>query len=155
MVLEQVFSPETVILNLESTEKDELFEEMVEVLVSVQPEINREQALLALREREAKMSTGIMHGIAVPHGNCPSAKDVVGAIGISRRGIDYESLDKSPVHLVFMLLCNPDSTELHLTVLRDLAAVLQNPAVVKELMEVSTGQEAFELLGKYKENLLQ
>ena len=71
MILDQVFSPESVILNLESSDKEELFEELLESIVAVQPEIDRAQALSALRERESKMSTGIMHGIAVPHGHCP------------------------------------------------------------------------------------
>ena len=61
-MLERVFSPKSIILNLESTEKDELFEEMVESIVSVQPTVDRAQAIAALKEREAKMSTGIMHG---------------------------------------------------------------------------------------------
>ena len=151
MILEKVFSPETIIMNLESTDKDELFEEMVEALVAVQPEISRSEALTALRERESKMSTGIMHNIAVPHGNCASAKDVVGAIGISRKGIDYDSLDKAPVFLVFLILCNPSQPEMHLSVLKELASVLQNPAFVKEVMGKENPQEVYDLLCAYKE----
>ena len=153
MVLEQVFSPKSIILNLESTDKEELFEEMVEAIVSVQPQINRAEALAALNEREAKMSTGIMHDIAVPHGSCMTAKGIVGAIGISRRGIDYDSLDKAPVHLIFMLLSNPEETERHLSVLRELASVLQNPVFSKEVIEKQTAQEVYDLLCKYESSL--
>ena len=64
MVLQQVFSPKSIILDLQSTEKDELFEEMLEAVVAVQPDIDRSEALHALRERESKMSTGIMHSVA-------------------------------------------------------------------------------------------
>lgn len=150
MILEKVFSPETVILNLESTDKDELFEEMVEAIVRIHPELDRAQALQALRERESKMSTGIMHGIAVPHGNCATARDVIGAIGISRAGIDYESLDKAPVNLVFLILCNPEQPEMHLSVLKELASVLQNPGFVADVMEKKTAQEVYDLLCAYK-----
>ena len=150
MILEKVFSPETVILNLESTDKDELFEEMVEAIVRVHPELDRAQALTALRERESKMSTGIMHGIAVPHGNCASATDVVGAIGIRHAGIDYDSLDKAPVNLVFLVLCNPEQPEMHLSVLKELASVLQNPGFVADVMEKKTAQEVYDLLCAYK-----
>lgn len=153
MVLEQVFSPKSIILNLESTDKEELFEEMVEAIVSVQPQINRAEALAALNEREAKMSTGIMHGIAVPHGSCMTAKGIVGAIGISRSGIDYDSLDKAPVNLIFMLLSNPEETERHLSVLRELASVLQNPVFSKEVIEKQTAQEVYDLLCKYESSL--
>lgn len=152
-MLEQVFSPKSIILDLESTEKDELFEEMVEAIVSVQPTIDRAQALAALREREAKMSTGIMHDIAVPHGNCMTVKSTVGAIGISRKGIEYDSLDKAPVHLVFMMLSNPSETEEHLEVLKVLAAVLQNPEFAKDITEKQSAQEVYELLCTYESSL--
>lgn len=149
MSLEQVFSSETVIMNLESTEKNELFKEMIASVAKVQKHLDCEQALQAVLKRESKMSTGIMHDVAVPHGSCPSVKDVVGAIGISRRGIEYESLDKAPVHLVFMLLCSPSSTDAHLAVLKDLASVLQNPEFVKEIQSAKTSEEVYSLLGKY------
>ena len=152
-MLERVFSPKSIILNLESTEKDELFEEMVEAIVSVQPGIDRAQAIAALQEREAKMSTGIMHDIAVPHGNCMTAKTTVGAIGISRKGIEYDSLDKAPVHLVFMLLSNPAGTEEHLEVLKVLAALLQNPDFIKEVTDKQSAQEVYELLRGYESSL--
>ena len=146
MILEWGFSPKTVVMNLESTEKDELFEEMVEAIVSVHPEVDRNQALEALRERESKMSTGIMHDIAVPHGNCLSVKEVIGAIGISRKGIDYDSLDKAPVHLVFMILCSPEHPDMHLSVLKEISSVLQSPTFLKEVLEKQTPQEVYDLL---------
>lgn len=151
MILEWGFSPKTVIVDLESTDKDELFEEMVETMVVAHPEIDRAQALEALKERESKMSTGIMHNIAVPHGNCASVKEVVGAIGISHKGIDYDSLDKAPVHLVFMILCNPEHPEMHLSVLKELSSVLQSPAFLKEVMEKKSGQEVYDLLCAFKD----
>ena len=148
MVLEQVFAPQGIILNLESEDKDELFEEMLEAVVKLQPSINRAEALKALHERENKMTTGIMHQIAVPHGVVESAEGVVGAIGISRKGIDYDSLDKVPVHVVFLLACSPEAAELHLKVFKELAAVLQNPAFVKEIMEKKTVQEVYDYINQ-------
>lgn len=153
MVLAHIFSPKSICLNLGSTDKDELFEEMVQTLVTVQPGINREKALAALHERESKMSTGIMHDIAVPHGNCESVRGVVGAIGISRAGIAYDALDKQPVHLVFMMLCNPSETERHLEVLRDLASILQNPSFVKAVMEQRSEQDVYNLLCEYEASI--
>ena len=150
MTLDSVFSPECIALNLESTDKDELFEEMVQMIVSAHPEIDRNEALTALHDRESKMSTGIMHAIAVPHGNCASVKGVIGGIGISRKGIDYAALDGDPVNLVCMLLCNPEETELHLSVLKELAAVIQNPSFLKDALEKKTGAEVYDLLHQYE-----
>lgn len=146
MVFGQVFSPKSIIVNLESEDKDELFEEMVAAITSVHPEIDRQEALNALREREAKMSTGIMHGIAVPHGTTEGISGCYGAIGISRKGIDYDSLDGAPVNLVFMFVCGTADNELHLDVLRGLATILQKSDFVSELMQKNTPQEVYDLL---------
>lgn len=151
MILEWGFSPKTVVMDLESVDKDELFEEMVEAIVRVHPEVERAEALEALRERESKMSTGIMHSIAVPHGNCSTVEEVLGAVGISHKGIDYDSLDKAPVHLVFMVLCNPEKPEMHLSVLKELSTVLQSPTFLKEVMEKKTPQEVYDLLCSFKD----
>lgn len=150
MSLSQVFCPECIILDLESIEKNKLFEELIANVVSVFPDVDYDEALAAIMEREAKMSTGIMHDIAVPHGSSGSVKQTIGVIGVSRKGIEYDSLDKSPVHFVFMLLSSSNETEQHLSVLRDLASVLQNPSFIKELSEKQSRQEAYDLLCKYE-----
>lgn len=146
MVLGQVFSPKTIIVNLESEDKDEVFEELVDSIISVQPQLNRTAAVEALQERESKMSTGIVHGIAVPHGITDSVNGVVGAIGISQKGIDYDALDNAPVHLVFMLLISPEEREKHLQILSSLLKVLQNPNSVNLLMEKKSAKEVYDTL---------
>jgi PTS system fructose-specific IIC component/PTS system nitrogen regulatory IIA component len=150
MVLGQVFSPKSIIVNLESEDKDEVFEEMVESLLSVQPQINRNAAVDALRERESKMSTGIIHAIAVPHGITDSVKGIVGAVGISHKGIDYDSLDKAPVNLIFMLLISPEEREKHLQVLASISKVLQNSDCVNALLEKKTAQEVYDTLCSFE-----
>ena len=68
MILGQVFNPKTICVNLESEEKEEVFEELVEKLIELKPNLNRQNILSAIYERENLMSTGIKEGIAVPHG---------------------------------------------------------------------------------------
>ncbi len=146
MVLGQVFSPKTIITNLESEDKDEVFEELVESIVSVQPQLNRSAAVNALQQRESKMSTGIIHAVAVPHGIVDSVSGIVGAVGISRSGIDYDALDKAPVNLIFMLLISPEEREKHLQVLSSLCKVLQNPDFVNEVIGKQSSQEVYDFL---------
>lgn len=151
MVLEDVFSKESIIVNLESTEKDELFEEMIEVLHEAHPDFNREEALAALNEREARMSTGIMHSVAVPHAVVPSVVGTLGAIGISRHGIDYDSIDHAPVHLVFMLIAGENQTERHVQILKSLAITLQKPGFIGKLLSCQTQAEAYNLIVQSEE----
>lgn len=103
MVLGSIFSPSLIKVDLESEDKNEVFEELVEVFVANNPHVSRLDLLDAIRAREDKQSTGIMRGIAIPHGQLDSISSVKGVIGISRNGIEYDSLDREPVHLVFML----------------------------------------------------
>ena len=142
----EIFPASNIIANLESEDKDELFEEMVEVLVSAQPGISRAEALNVLKERENKMTTGIMPGIAVPHAISSSVKGVVGAVGISRAGIDYGSLDNKPVHVVFMLLFSPDETERHLQIMKRFAELLQHQELCNEMLAKNSAEEIYDLI---------
>lgn len=153
MVLGQIFPKETVVVNLQSTEKDELFEELVEVIHSHVPGLDRNEALENLREREAKMSTGIMHSIAVPHALISSVKETVGAIGISRDGIDYDALDKAPVHVVFMIIGASGETEHHIQVLKQIATVLQIPGFVDRIRKCESAGAVHELICKSEESV--
>jgi nitrogen PTS system EIIA component len=152
-MLGQIFPSENIIVNLESEDKDEVFEEMVEVLVSVQPQINREEVLAALRLREAKMSTGVMPGIAVPHAISTTIKGLAGAIGISHKGIEYDALDEHPVHIIFMLLFAPLETEQHLQVMRELSGILQMPDFTKVITSKKTPQEVHDAICAFEAEL--
>lgn len=148
MRLQHIFSKESIIPDLQSTDKDELFEEMLQAVVNAQPELNREEVLSALKERESKMTSGIIHSIAVPHCRVDTAHGIVGSIGIARNGIDYDSLDGAPVRFVFMLVCNSMEDSLHLEALKSLALVLKNPQFIQNLSECKSAAEVFDLLGK-------
>lgn len=153
MILSQIFNPKSINIDLKSDERDEVFEELIEELVAVNPGLDRAAVLCCVQEREAKMSTGIKHGIAVPHGKCAAVKGVMGAVGISRKGIDYESLDKAPVHLIFLIVFSPDSCEDHLNALKKLALVLEDPTFVDSLMEKTTPQAVYDTICRYEDNL--
>lgn len=150
MILDQVFSADSIILDLKSKEKNALFAEMLDSLKLANPCVDKDEALKALCDRESKMSTGIMHDIAVPHGSCNSVKKTIGAIGISREGIDYKSLDGDPVHFVFMMLSGTGETEGHLSALKELASILQNPAFIKELKIQDSKEAVYRLLCSYE-----
>ena len=146
MILGQVFSPNTINLNLESTEKDEVFEELVENFISVYSESKRVSVLSAVLEREDKLSTGIGKGFAVPHGICNDIEGVKGFIGISRSGIDFDSLYNKPVHIIFMMVSGSKDTEYHLQVMKRLALILNTSGIMENILSKKTSQEVFDTL---------
>lgn len=146
MKLAEIFKPESIIVSLENTERDAVFEELVEKIALSHPDFNKEKALAAIRERESKMTTGIMSGIAIPHGRIELSQGVLGAIGISKAGINYGSLDNMPVHVVFLMVSSPDASEIHLGVMKKLAQVLMNPEFSKKLQELSSADAVYSAL---------
>jgi len=130
---------------LESEDKDELFEEMIDILVRNRG-YEREAVLKAIREREEKMSTGIGQNIAIPHGKTDAVDGLVGVIGTSREGIDYESLDDEAVHVVFMLLAPFDSAGPHIKALQRIAVLMKDRGFYKRLIECGSPQDLFQML---------
>lgn len=153
MILGQVFNPKTICVNLESEEKEEVFEELVEKVIALKPNLNRQNILNAILERESLMSTGIKEGIAVPHGKLDEIDEVMGVVGISKSGIDYEALDNKPVHLVFLLLSSKNNAEFHLRVLRHLSTVIEANGFVAELMEQTDADGVYQIICKYDREL--
>jgi PTS system fructose-specific IIC component/PTS system nitrogen regulatory IIA component len=151
MFLHDVFPARLIKVNLEAEDKDEAFEEMVDHFCQVERNNAREEILNALKEREAKMSTGIRKGIAVPHGKINAIEKVYGVLGISHKGVDYDALDGEPVYLLFMLLASPGDSEKHLRILKRLAELLENPQFYMELLSQRDPQGAYGVICKYED----
>ncbi|MDR2746454.1 MAG: PTS sugar transporter subunit IIA [Treponema sp.] len=151
MFLHEVFPARCIRVDLEAEDKEEAFEEMVDHFCQVTRNDAREEILEALREREAKMSTGIHKGIAVPHGKTNGVDDVFGFLGISRKGIDYDALDGEPVYLLFMILAPPKDSEKHLRILKRLAELLENPQFYMDLLSQRDPQGAYGVICKYED----
>ena len=154
MFLHDVFPPEFIKVDLEAEDKDEAFEELVDYFCQAERTNVREEVLEALREREAKMSTGIHRGIAIPHGKTNAVDEVKGVLGISKKGVDYDALDGEPVYLLFTILAPEKDTEKHLRLLKRLAELLNNPQFYTELAAQTSPQGASGIIKKYEEVLL-
>lgn len=153
MTLAEVFNPNIIKVGLESDDKDELFEEMVQVIVDSDASLNRAKILEALEQRESLLSTGIIHDVAVPHGKTDAVKNIVGCIGLSKKGIDYESLDNAPVHIVFMLIYPTDLGEENLHIFKRLAIILESGSFKSDLLQQQTPQGVYEVICRYEEEL--
>ncbi|MDR3324543.1 MAG: PTS sugar transporter subunit IIA [Spirochaetaceae bacterium] len=151
MLLSEVFLPEFVIDDLQAEDKEEVFEEMVDRFCRVSKLDVRTDVLAALREREAKMSTGIQNGIAIPHGKTTAIKDVFGVLGLSKKGICYDSLDGKPVYLVLMLLAPPVEAERHLHLLQRMANLLRTPDFYKDVVGAGDARQIHEILKNYED----
>jgi PTS system fructose-specific IIC component/PTS system nitrogen regulatory IIA component len=154
MFLNEIYRPEFIKVGLEAEDKEEAFEELVDQFCQAAKINAREEILEAIREREAKMSTGIRHGIAIPHGKTPAVDRLYGILGISKRGVDYDALDGNPVYLLFLILAPEKDAEKHLQVLKRLAELLDNPQFYTDLAAQHTAQDAYGIIKKYEDILI-
>jgi mannitol/fructose-specific phosphotransferase system IIA component (Ntr-type) len=146
VLLSDVF--ESIKLNLEGRTKEAAFAELIGLITAAHPEYSGEELYAAINDRENKMSTGIGSGIAIPHGYCRSVSAITGAIGISKAGIAYGSLDRKPVHLVFMLAMDEASRENHLRILNKVFT-LANSEAIATIMAATTTQEVRDVLSRF------
>jgi len=154
MFLYEAFPPERIIMRLESQNKDEVFEELVDQFCQIEKIKGNVDILEALWERESKMSTGVIRGVAIPHAKTPAVGKISGILGISKRGIDYDAFDSQPVYLVFMLLSPPADSEMYLDLLKRLAGFLENHKFIKELQSQNDPQSINGIIKKYEDSYI-
>ena len=108
--------------------KDEVIRELVGLLVKAGAIKEKESGKLVqiLLDREALGSTGIGQGVAIPHGKSNSVDDLVAAFGVSKHGVNFDSLDGETVYLFFLLVAPEDSAGPHLKALARISRLLKD-----------------------------
>jgi len=116
MLFREIVVDEAVIPELAATRRDEAIAELVDALVAAGTidAGDRDGYYKKVIAREKKGSTGFGHGVAVPHVKSPEVHSVAVAIGISREGVDFNALDRRPVHSIFLLLSPESEPDVHL-----------------------------------------
>jgi mannitol/fructose-specific phosphotransferase system IIA component (Ntr-type) len=146
MRLRDLLDESVVKVDLKSLEKEECFEEMIDLLVRAGRLSDRAGALEAVRQREAQGTTGIGQGVAIPHGKHPSVPALTAALGVSKSGIAFDSIDGAKVHLVFLLLARTDDPGPHVRALAEIARLIQTPGFYRKLAGARSAKEALDLL---------
>ncbi|OHD67728.1 MAG: hypothetical protein A2W19_16560 [Spirochaetes bacterium RBG_16_49_21] len=100
----------------------------------------------ALKEREEIMSTGIGFGIAIPHAKMQSVREMAFAIGISKGGIDFNSIDGEPIHLVILVAAGERQHKEYLRLLSNIMSIIKKDKVKENIINSSTSEEALKIL---------
>ena len=139
-------SPPLVKARLRSETKEELFEEMIQLLVDAGKIKDRAAALAAILAREDKLSTGITCGLAIPHAAVPEVKGLVMALGVSEAGIAYDSLDGKPVHVVVLVLSEPGNPGPNIQALAAICRIFSKQAVRDNVLAAESAAEVLSLI---------
>jgi len=130
----------------EIASKKRLLETLAELLASDQPRLLPEVVFERLLERERLGSTGLGHGIALPHARVKDLTESIGAFVQTTRGVDYDAADGEPVDLAFALLVPEAANEEHLQLLAHLASLFSDPAVRARLREADSSAALLRVL---------
>ena len=140
MDLEKILSKDLVTVTLKGETKNEIIGNLLDILMKSGKISDREAALKCIMDREAKMSTGIQDGIAIPHGKTSAVSEMVACVGINKKGVDFESLDGEPSRLFIMTLSPVDHTGPHVQFLAQISQILKE-ADTRELLINSDSDE--------------
>jgi nitrogen PTS system EIIA component len=131
---------------LKATDKENILKEMTQLLAESNLVDDPKEIVKALMDREALGSTGIGHGVAIPHGKSRSVKDLVAAFGLSRKGIRFDALDGEPVYIFFLLVAPEDSSGPHLKALARISRLLRDKYFRESLIQCKDAKELLRVL---------
>lgn len=115
-------------------------------------EERREGVLEALHAREEQVSTGIGHGVAIPHAYCDQIEHAVAVFGRSEEGIDFEACDNAPVRFLILLLVPKNKAQAHLQTLAAIASLFSRCEVRERLAAAATSEELYEIVEQCEAN---
>jgi nitrogen PTS system EIIA component len=145
MKILEALHQDAILTNLSSRDKKGLIEELAAPVARIIG-VSCQDLVRVLMERERLGSTGIGMGIAIPHGKLKSLDSLVMGFGLSRKGVDYDTLDGRPAHLFFMLLTPESSTGLHLKALARIARMLKNESFKEKLFRAQTPDDIISII---------
>ena len=148
MRIKDILNPESMIMDLQATTKDEAINEMADLEVATGIVNNKEKFVESIWAREKESTTGIGGGIAMPHARNEYINKARVLFAKSEKGVDYDSLDQQPVYLFFMITAPAGADNTHLQALAKLSSLLINPDLVEKLKAAKTADEVIDLFSQ-------
>lgn len=148
MKIEDLLSPDLMIMDLKATTQEEAIKEMADLEVKQGVVNNEDEFIKSIWAREKESTTGIGDGIAMPHARNKYINRAAVLFAKSPKGIDYNSLDGQPVHLFFMITAPAGADNTHLQALAKLSSLLINPDVVNALKAATKPEEVIDIFKK-------
>jgi len=145
MKILDVLQKDAILPDLTSRDKKGVIEELVSPVTRI-ANVNQEDLVRVLMDRERLGSTGIGGGIGIPHGKLRGLESLILSFGLSRKGVDFESMDGRPTHIFFLLITPENSTGLHLKLLARISKILKNDLFRAKLLKAADRDEIFDAI---------
>jgi nitrogen PTS system EIIA component len=146
MKITDILKKEFIIDNLVSADKASALEELSFFLQSKGLVPEKENLLNALMEREKLGSTGIGENVAIPHAKSSDIDQIITIFGRSIKGVEFDSLDKKPVHFIYLVLAPAKSSGQHLKVLARISRLLKNKSMREAIMNATETNQIYSII---------
>ena len=151
MDLGDILGPEQIIPELQAANRWEAIDELINNLVTthkIKAE-HRDAVSAVVKKRESSMSTGIGFGIGIPHASTDLIYEVVGALGRSKKGINFDALDNQPVNLVMLFLVPQGQFQKHLHTLANIAKLLHKVEFRQALEQAPSAEAMLKIIKEH------
>mgnify|MGYP001587142645 CR=1 FL=1 len=147
----EALNKNAIIEDLKAKDKKGILEELVSPLVQTTG-IDQDSLVKVLIERERLGSTGIGGGVGIPHGKLKDLQSIALGFGLSRSGVDFESMDGKPTHIFFLLLTPDNSTGLHLKLLARISKLLKKGPFKERLLQALDRDDIYRAISEEDED---
>lgn len=155
MKLTDVLQPTLIKYPLVSDTKVEVIRELISLLAEQHLIEDKEAVLKAVLDREKIMTTGVGNGIAIPHCKSRHAPDFAIALGIHPEGVDFQSLDSKPVHIVFLLTGPEDKPGTHIRLLSRISRIISRENVQQQILNCHSAEEIYKVLQEVEDQVVE
>ena len=148
-----ILSPDCIANTVNVSSKKRVLEKLVELTTAKNPDLIEEEIFESLVSRERLGSTGIGHGVAIPHGRVQTGGKSIGVFLQLQNAIDFDAIDGNPVDLIFGLLVPKESTDEHLEILAKLATLFSDESICDKIRQAETPAEIHSLITDWQETV--
>jgi PTS system nitrogen regulatory IIA component len=147
MKLKNILSEDLVTIDLKGSNKEEIINELLEVLVKNNKLNDKELAFNDIMERENQMSTGIQQGVAIPHAKTKAVDSLVACIGIKKDGVDFHSLDGIDSKIFILTLSPSDHIGPHVQFLAEISRIIRTEEARNKILSVTSKKQVLAVFG--------
>ena len=150
MGIQELLSENLIKSDLSGENKYQVIEELLDLLVAEHKIMDKETCLRDLNEREQYLSTGLENGLAIPHAKTIAADQLIISFGISRAGLDFNSLDGKPAHFIFLVISPRDVAGPHIQILAQISRNFKSDDLADRMLAAQNEQEILTIVKEFK-----
>ncbi|HEX2787252.1 MAG TPA: PTS sugar transporter subunit IIA [Ignavibacteria bacterium] len=153
MKISDILTEQTIMVNLDAADKTEAINKMVDLANNSGRVLNLERVRECVFDREKLVSTGVGKGFAIPHGKTDEISDVVAAFGITKKPIDFDSIDSEPVRFIFLLVGKDSLLNVHIKLLSRISRIMNKDEFRGKLLLAKNSADVLKLFQEEEQHI--